>query len=316
MPAGFEDFPDVDSNMPPPEKVSGETVPRPLEGDPAPEMPSAGQTNDVIPPVSGAPPLEAPAQQGPPEKKSGLSETVQRRFSKVTKQRDSAREQRDSLQAERDLYKQQYEMLRSQVYTPPQQSQTQYTQPGTGQDFLGSDLAAVEGHSPPGKAPQADIIRDTIKAELQPVFDFMSNQKQLQEQQQRVQQVQVEQQQSLASAIEEFPELSDPNTDLYRVTDELLRQKPSLRNSPDGPYEAAMMARGILAEEVRAGLNTDQMRRAATTVNQPAPSGGQPATHNYKESLDRLQFNSHDFDAWRNARKAQLKDEFDAGSGV
>jgi hypothetical protein len=55
--------------------------------------------------------------------------------------------------------------------------------------------------------------------------------------------------QSAAQATAEFPELADPNSALRAVADRVFGAMPELRRSPTGPYQAIVMARGLLADQ-------------------------------------------------------------------
>lgn len=100
--------------------------------------------------------------------------------------------------------------------------------------------------------------QQTLNATLSHLF-------QQQEQEQQIAAMQQQQQQFSQRAYTEFPELQDPNSDLYKLAEQEYMSDPSLHNSPSGAYRAAQAARLKLLSQ---GGNA---RPQALETGRPAP---------------------------------------------
>lgn len=310
----FDDFPDMDTGMKGPGPV-GETIPRDFDGE-APRITST--TLPAVEEESTAAP-EAPA----PEEPRRPSENLQRRLDKLVRQRQEAREERDALETERDLMKnkvtelegrlRELEGSRSFHHAP-----TQYTEPGADASYDGLAGAPAGGVGDRGPAQNdmraiQEFIREEIRNGVRPIAEYVDQARGRDQQQSARAKVLEAQTESLKGAMEEFPALSDPTSDLYQITNRLLTESPQLANDPNGPYAAALMARGLLAEEARAGEAVTRKKQQAGVVNRPAegsPSAaGGDLPSEYKAGLQSLLMNNG-FEGWRKARGAQLRAQY------
>jgi hypothetical protein len=79
---------------------------------------------------------------------------------------------------------------------------------------------------------------------------------------------------SAMQAKAEFPEVADQNSQLFGVADRLFRSMPELQHAANGPYQAIIMARGLLA-----GVGQEQTMDPRKTAASTGPMGavGAPA---------------------------------------
>ena len=97
------------------------------------------------------------------------------------------------------------------------------------------------------------------------------------------------QRKSLGIAQREFPELQDPNSKLYQLTDQILTSDRELQLHAHGPYKAALMARGILGDN--SPDVTEQQRAAASVPHSTgavSPGGKQAEVAELEEKLKTL----------------------------
>jgi len=72
---------------------------------------------------------------------------------------------------------------------------------------------------------------------------------------------------SWGSATEEMAELKDKQSDLYKTAQNIWERDPELKQSRNGPYKAAMMARGIVGGTSKSGseINAAQQQQTINT---------------------------------------------------
>jgi len=150
---------------------------------------------------------------------------------------------------------------------------------------LQEQMTALAGRNDP-KEPQAGldttIPRDqndgsagNLNAELVKniVQDTVGNiLSQRDEQVKQRQQIQAAHQKAWRSAVEEMPALADKNSELYQAAQAVWDKDQELRNSPAGPYKAAVMARGFLGSD---NVPKEKLQSATmqSAVNQRLDSG-------------------------------------------
>jgi hypothetical protein len=78
---------------------------------------------------------------------------------------------------------------------------------------------------------------------------------------------------SAAQASQEFPEVANKDGQLFQVADRLFRNMPELQRAPNGPYQAIVMARGLL---VGATAEQPDPRKVAAATG-PMGASGAPA---------------------------------------
>jgi hypothetical protein len=170
----------------------------------------------------------------------------------------------------------------NQLYGQAQEAQKQAAQFEAANTELRTQLAAlqekmtlIESRSPvapvdpfsPQPASQNASGLDTKKlineAVQQAVGPFIAQQ----QQQHELAQLQTAQNQSLAQAALEFPELNDRQSALHQNALSILKNDEHLRLHPNGPYLAAMAARGAMVP----GVPADPQQKLAAA--QPAAGG-------------------------------------------
>lgn len=109
---------------------------------------------------------------------------------------------------------------------------------------------------------QQKITELTVQQSLNSTLSHLFQQ---QEQQQQMAVMQQQAQQFSQRAYQEFPELQDPNSDLYKLAEQEYMSDPSLHNSPSGAYRAAQAAR------LRQLSQGGHVRPQALESGRPAP---------------------------------------------
>lgn len=274
MPPKFDEFTDLSISAEHGARVAQAvqaTQPTQTVQAPAP-MPPANQINTHLPPdalTPGLAPLPAPTQAPTPS-----PSRLQHRLERLVGQRNDERAARERVELERDHYREQYDLLRTRLESAGPTSHVapagapRHTPSQPGYWGVGDGLAGQGGEA----QPQSINVREVVREELRPLTEFINESRRERELRQQRDELVNKQRASLLAAQEEFPELVTPGTEVYRITDQLLRT-PRFAYSPDGPYEAALVARGLLAEEARAGQHAQQIRVAATTIDRPTGAG-------------------------------------------
>jgi hypothetical protein len=107
-----------------------------------------------------------------------------------------------------------------------------------------------------------NIVQDTVGSILS----------QRDEQVRQRQEIQSAHQKAWRSAVEEMPALADKNSELYQAAQAVWEKDQELRNSPAGPYKAAVMARGFLGSD---SVSKEKLQSATmqSAVNQRLDNG-------------------------------------------
>jgi hypothetical protein len=306
----FEDFPELGKNGQPddpnmnPNKPTGATIESPMP-------PLAGEHSGQAPTVQDTPlpppgPTQSPLQQSPVAPAPGQEKPsrAEQRISKLIGQRNERDEQLDLLRQELALVRDQNQLLMERTSRPaPSMPAPAPTTIADGQSSF------MEHGQSSGHQPVSGLQHDpAFNQQLQPVLDYIQQAQERDRQQAEIAKIQTAQRDSLNTAYAEFPELRDPRTRLYQIADQIMREDPHLARSPNGPYQAALMANGALAGEARDGLHADEVRQAAATVDRQSGAGnsGTPAVQgaDYQAHVGKL-VEDNSFSAWNAARKAQ-----------
>jgi len=107
-------------------------------------------------------------------------------------------------------------------------------------------------------APQEDL-KKALQEVLAPVVERLDRHE-------RTLTLAAQHEQSWAAAESEFPEITQPNSELRALAEDIISRDPELQASTNGPYKAVLLARGLLAD---ARLTVARKRAAEI----PAASG-------------------------------------------
>lgn len=118
------------------------------------------------------------------------------------------------------------------------------------------------GNTPGAEPDLEQRITQRVEALLAPIVQTVTNNS-------RQAQLNSAHGESVAEAIEDFPDLADPKSKFAQQFRQLFAQSP-LRELADGPYQVAMQVRGILADE-KAQERTVAARKRAAVVHTPVP---------------------------------------------
>lgn len=260
--------------------------------------------------LDGAPPPRAPVEPRPEQRQSevGRPPSIQRRLERLTATKNELSRELEAIRAERDLFREQAELLRARQSPGARfEAAPARTQNPTGGDIWGEpDGSAVEQT----RGPRNQDVADLLTRELAPVRDFIQQEHKRRTDEQQRAEIYSAQQQSYEAAVSEFPELSQRGSALYRYTDEILKRDPELQRHRDGPYRAALMARGLLAEEAQTDRRQQDVQRAAATINHDSGVGSAENTLDrdfqteYAKALKQLRSDTGR-DVWLRARNAQ-----------
>lgn len=292
MTVKFDDFPDIDSDVGEQGSVDA-TIPEPM-GD---ADGIVSQTLDAFTPGNkaqpeGAPAPEPKADNKPPQR----SEAVERRFGRLTRKLKEGAEDYAALQQQHEILQQRFELLEAQTRSGL------HTGPRAGRP-AGDDLLAGYGEQQSGEGEEAKIAAAVQRA-LQPLTQKLEKFEQREAESAKTTALRKEHETSFREAVEEFPELAKNDSALAQAATRLFLGDTNLQADPNGPYKAALMARGILAEEARMGLSTVPKKQAAASVNNPASAPIQK-TGDRQKLLQTLQTRCTPED-WLRVRK-QLK---------
>lgn len=100
------------------------------------------------------------------------------------------------------------------------------------------------------------------------------------------QQLQHVQQQAYLRATQEFPELSDANSETSKVANRIWSSDPFLKSHPHGPYLAVLAARGALGAPAPAAPASTKIAAGQFPAGTGAPAGGAPPTAAEVAQLD------------------------------
>lgn len=258
---GFDDFPDIDSDVGE-QGVVDATVPEPMDdadGITSQTLDPMGVDQDLV----NAQPEGQPAPEPKKEDvKPQRSQAVERRFSRLTRRLKEGAEESAVLHQQNEVLRQRIELLEAQARSGL------HTSAGAGRPAGGDFLAGLEEQNG-GQGDEAKIAAAVQRA-LQPVLTKLESYEKREADTAKTQQLRQEQQSSYRVAVEEFPELAKTDTQISQAANRLYLEDPGLQADPNGPYKAALMARGILAEEARMGLSTAPKKQVAASVNNPA----------------------------------------------
>jgi hypothetical protein len=287
------------------------TPPEPLQSGLGGENPIQFNTDSLSMTGQDAPMPEA-AVPPPPAEPRPVSENLQRRLGKLVRQRNEAREARDNiqLQAEERITALENQLRQAQQanYRP---APTTYTDPGAGYGLAG-DPGQGQTEQPP--APGVNV-QELIRQELAPIVQHFGNIQKQEAARTAHDNLLKDQGQSLQVAETEFKELRDPGSQLFQLTDHLLKTNDALAGSPNGPYEAALMATGLLASDAQASQTSERSKIAAGVVNRPAQgaptAAGSGNVEQYNKGLRSL-LTDRGFGSYKAAREAQLRANYEA----
>ena len=236
------------------------------------------------------PPTE-PQQTPQPEPKPNKA---QERINQLFGQKKEAEERVGTLEAQNEQLRaqllglqEQVALLREQPPAPPADpySHTAVPKSSSGQDLTGQIKAAVQ-----------EVVG--------PIF---TQQKEQQEAQRLFQQ----QTQSWQTAAADAPELNDQSSPLYQAAQQIWEGDPSLRSNPNGPYLAAMVAKGMLGS---APVPSQAQKAAAATPgiggNASVQAGDDELTKlesEYAAKMEELRAGGDSQRLWPEARILQNK---------
>ena len=204
-------------------------------------------------------------QQPAPEPKKN---TVQERISKLYGQLQEERENRTAADAENEQLRTQLLQLQEEVNV------IKATAPAIPPTTFGAP-AVVQQNS--GDADIKNLVAEAVREAVGPISETF-------EQQRRQQELIAQRRQSLQKALAAFPELADPNSELYQATDQVMRQDRRLHDDPDAPFRAAMIARGFLSEHGQGQAAQPMPQQRAAAVSPPVGTGPNPSPK--KEDAD------------------------------
>lgn len=155
----------------------------------------------------------------------------------------------------------------------------------------------------PGSEPDLETrIAQRVEAALAPIMQTVTNNS-------RQAQLNAAHGESVAEAIEDFPDLADPKSKFAQQFRQLFTQSP-LRELADGPYQVAMQVRGILADE-KANERAVASRKRAAVVHTPTPqipeqvaSAGPSAQEKsaYASAMQKFRSGTYEFSDYKTIR--------------
>jgi len=204
----------------------------------------------VTPPASAQVTPPAPAQAAPPPVKAPEPNKIQQRINQLYGQKKEAEEASALLQAENNALRSQNLDLQEQINT------------GLGGQLpLPPKVDQVPAPKEPG-IPAVDIqkiVQDAVGNALGARDQAQNNALALKQQHVT----------SWGKAIGSIPELKDTNTDLYKTAQNIWDRDQNLRSDPEGPFKAAIMARGIIGTDAvsQGALNAAQQAGGVSAGN-------------------------------------------------
>lgn len=170
----------------------------------------------------------------------------------------------------------QQQELQTKLLEATQENAVLKTGASTGEYGNGSGLAVMNSQS------SGNELLTTIRSEIKDALGEVR--KELQEER-MLNQLKTSQRAAFSMAMREFPELQDPNSQLFKFTDQILTNDPDLRTNPQGPYKAALMARGVLGGGMPGATN---QQKAAATVPDGAGTIAQGSKQEQIQKLETL----------------------------
>lgn len=257
------------------------------------------------PPVAGEPekpPTGADAVADAEKVKTRKRRSFQERVDSLVRQRHEAEEEKTILSAQIQQLLHTNEGLRRQLENFSRPDRSKKTT-----DELLSELGG--GSTQPAEAGAGSILPSDIEGIIGKALRNYDQERRMENA--AVDRLQTAQRQSYLTALDEFPELGDPRSQagqlFARVWD-----SSTLRGDPNGPYQVALMIRGLMADEtpVQSGA-TEQRKQQASVI---APQSTELAStlnfntlkKQYSEALKRFR-DTHDPQAYALARKIQAK---------
>ncbi|RLC82782.1 MAG: hypothetical protein DRJ03_18490 [Chloroflexi bacterium] len=167
---------------------------------------------------------------------------VEKRINQLYGEKKEAQELAETLRSENTELRSQFLGLQEKVAgleaAQPAPQQTQEPQAGTQISLSGGDVGNIR-----------DIVQEAVGQALT----------QRDAQAQNVNQLKQSHVNSWAKAIKEMPALKDQNTDIYKAANEIFLRDTELQKSYEGPFKAALMAKGIVGGD---GATAEQLNAA------------------------------------------------------
>lgn len=251
------------------------------------EAPAAGPAApEAAPPAQGAP------QPSRPDK--GF-EAMQRRIKRLFAQKRAAEEEITAERQRREQLEARLRELESRIaYQPPPPAY-----PAPDPYGFAAPAARADAERPAANpGPDFGVLQAAIQRAVQPLVERLNQREQLDA-------LAFAHEQSWEAAEEEFPEVAQ-NGALRKTAQRILSQDAELARSPNGPYRAVLIARGLLADAAA----PEAAKRAAGTVIGAAQGEGASRFKleaEYRELLKKGIFNATEW-----ARARQLKQQLDA----
>jgi len=202
---------------------------------------------------------------------------IQQRIAQLYGQKKQAEE-------EAALYKQQLQELQAQL----QAVRDELLELKSGAAVSSSPTPSFEGlggfnaNPAPASPPPKELVKEAVQEVVGPLLSEWQKAKQVQE-------LRLKQREAFTRACTQFPELADPNSDLFQATDEVLRRNPKLQEDPDGPFTAALIAQGILARAGGQGGNENASVQQKIAASPPPPSTGPSGEKGPRGKLEELE---------------------------
>lgn len=240
----------------------------PLDGSTAP----APRTLDE---EQGQQPAPAPQPQD-------SFQSLRRRVDKLFAQKKAAEEGSAAERARADALEARLRELESQLATPRQAPTYGWPQPAPAPVTDGGFNPYGAPPPPPPTAPAFDprLIAGIVNQAVTPLVQRV----QMWEDREAIAN---QHEQSWEEAAGEFPEIEQPNSELRRLAEQLLRRDPEMARSANGPFRATLMARGLLADRQP---DRAQAKRMVGTASAAGPGDGKTLDMlktEYRQLLDK-----------------------------
>lgn len=183
-----------------------------------------------------------PDEVTPQEQEVQQENKVEKRINQLYGEKKEAQELAETLRNENTELRSQFLGLQEKVAgleaVSPASQQTQEPQAGKEFSPSGNDVGNIR-----------DIVQEAVGQALT----------QRDTQAQNVNKLRQAHVNSWGKALEEMPALKDKNTDIYKAANEIFLRDPEMQRSLEGPFKAALMAKGIVGGD---GASTEQLNAA------------------------------------------------------
>ncbi len=247
---------------------------------------------------------EAAQQSAPPPPPAESFSSLRRRIDKLFAQKKAAEEGSAAERARADALEARLHELENQLHAqrqaPPPYG---YAQPAPAPAPAGGGFDPYGAPPPPPPPPPAFDPRLIAGIVSQAVAPFAQRMQAWEEREALVNAHEA----SWEEVASEFPEIEQPNSELRRLAEQLLRRDPEMARSTNGPYRATLIARGLLADR---HPDRSQVKRMAGTAGSAGPGDGRTLDSLKTEYRQMLNKGVTTFDGYRRlkALKARIRD--------